>query len=582
MHIMFRMRSKSFKDNLNYSYVLIILMVIVLAVVVSFAFFSHLYYSSNVNNISQITTLAMQNIKYEYNNIEQYAMAISNNELLQTVMTDTDFNNKQSVTENFLKLKNELDNASYIGVGNKVRIVFASEDNKYNYDNFQSENHFCKTYNVDKDSLEDIYIDYITEGGLKYLLYIRPAFADFASERIGNVAVFYNLEKNFSKFSDINLLNNGVFFLTNEDGEILFHHKKEYIFKNIKEESYGEKLLNGENTFKLKDGSRSYFCSVEIMPTTNWRAISVIPMDKFYKDISFYIAGLLLVCLAVVFIALNISKNYVKKITYPVNIICTAMKKTETVNIDDNKLFTEFTFMAERYNSMIYRIKRQMNEISEKEEEKRKADMRVLYEQINPHFLYNTLDSINWLAACGTDEYSEKITDMVSELAKMFRIGLSKGKEIISVADEIEHVKSYVSIQQQRYGNSFTTEYDIEKNIMSCRVIKIILQPIVENAIVHAFEDYESGGMIRVKAYSTDGKIVFTVEDNGCGGDVEYIRSLLNKTPENENSGYGLYNVQTRIKLYYGDEYGIDADKSECGGMKFTITIPKIESNDPD
>lgn len=574
---MFPMRSKSFKENLNYSYVLIILIMIVLTLLISVCFFWYLYYSSTMDSISQITGLAMQNIKYEYNNIEQYAMALSRNEVLQQVMTDTDFSDNQNVTENLIRLRKELDNADYIGSGNNVRIIFASENNKYSYSYFQSESYFCEVNNIDRLKLDDIYIGYVTENSEKYLVYVRPLFADFGSERIGNIAVFYNLEKNFIKFSDINVTNNGVFFVTNENGEILCHHNKDYILKNLKDESYGDKLLNGTKAFRFRDGSKSYFCSVEIMPTTNWRAISVVPTDKFYRDIFLYVAGILAACIIVLLVALNISKKYVRKITYPVNTLCDAMKKTEKVDIEDNNLFVEFEFMANRYNHMICRIRRQMNEIAEKEEEKRKADMRILYEQINPHFLYNTLDSINWLAACSTDEYSEKVTEMVSMLARMFRIGLSRGKEIISVADEIEHVKSYISIQQYRYSGSFDTKYEISDDVLYCRIIKILLQPLVENAIVHGFENYESGGLIIIKACIENNNIVFTVEDNGCGGDVEYVRSLLNKTPENEDSGYGLYNVQKRIRLYYGNDYGIEVYRSDSGGMKFKIIIPHTE-----
>ena len=251
------------------------------------------------------------------------------------------------------------------------------------------------------------------------------------------------------------------------------------------------------------------------------------------------------------------------------------------INVDDQELFAEFAFIAEQYNSMICRIRCQMNELSKKEIEKRKADMRVLYEQINPHFLYNTLDSINWLAVQSKDLYSKKVVEMVSMLAKMFRISLSKGQETISVAEEIEHVKSYISIQQIRYSDIFTTEYAIDPDILSYRIIKIILQPIVENAIVHGFCDYKGGGLIKISAYGEAEKIIFTVEDNGCGADAEVIKNNLNTPPENEKSGYGLYNIQRRIKLYYGDAYGIDAERSGSGGMKFKITMPKKKGERP-
>ena len=580
MHMMLINRQENFKEKLNRSYVMIILMIIILAILVSFASFFRLYYSENKNNIRQITELAVRNIKYEYNNIEQYVLSISTNRVLRDVMLNIDFGDNQGVKQSFQKLRDVLGDANYIGTGNKVKIIFASQENKYNYDEFQDENYFCAVNGIEKEKLDEPYLGYITEKHVKYLLYIQPVFTEFGSERIGNVAVFYDLERNFRKFSDINESTGGVFFVLNEEGEILCHHKKEYILSKIQEESFGEQLFCDKDTFILHDGSKNYFCAVEVMPITNWRAVSVIPMNTFYNNMLFYLASLIAACIAVVFIAFNMSKRFVGKIIYPVNKICNAMKKTDMIDESDDKLFAEFKFMAVQYNSMISRIKYQMNEISSKETEKRKADMRVLYEQINPHFLYNTLDSINWLVAQSNDKNSEKVLEMVSRLAKMFRIGLSKGKEMITVADEIEHVKSYIGIQQIRYSDSFTTEYDIDKDVLACRIIKIVLQPIVENAILHGFDDLESGGLIKISACSEDSMLIFTVEDNGRGADAECIKRIMEQTPANEKSGYGLYNIQKRIKLYYGDEYGIEVTRSGSGGMKFKIRMPKVKEGD--
>lgn len=573
-------RPESFKERLSRSYIIIILIMFVLAVLISLASFSRLYYRENINNLRQITTLAVQNIKYEYDDIKRYAFELSNNRTLCEIMADIDFDDMQNVTNSFLQLRRMLENTNYTG-SIKKRIIFASDDRDYNYGEFQSEDYFCAANEIDKARLDEPYLKYITENSSKYLLYVQPVFTEFGPERIGNVAIFYDLEKNFKKFSDINASNGGVFFVVDETGKILWHHKKEYILKNIKEESYGEQFFSGKNTFRLKDGSKNYFCVLETIPTTNWKAISIIPTSKFYNNMALYLIVLVTACLAIILLTLSISKRYVRKIIYPVNQICDAMEKTEMINVDDQELFAEFAFIAEQYNSMICRIRCQMNELSKKEIEKRKADMRVLYEQINPHFLYNTLDSINWLAVQSKDLYSKKVVEMVSMLAKMFRISLSKGQETISVAEEIEHVKSYISIQQIRYSDIFTTEYAIDPDILSYRIIKIILQPIVENAIVHGFCDYKGGGLIKISAYGEAEKIIFTVEDNGCGADAEVIKNNLNTPPENEKSGYGLYNIQRRIKLYYGDAYGIDAERSGSGGMKFKITMPKKKGERP-
>ena len=574
---MFGIRTpKGFKENLNFSYALIVILMILFMGTVSLGFMGNIFYNGSVNNIKQTCNLAMQSIKYEYAQLEQYALILSRTEWIQQIMTDAEINDKQSMYNKFTQMNKELSKLNYLGFGCMASVVLKTDNVDYEYGSFMTENVFAQKNNIDINELEDISIIY-SQDKKGEMLYIRPVIDDVTSNRIGNIVVHYDMEQKLSKFADINLPNDGVFFITKENGEIICHHNKEYLFSNIKDEPYGDKILNTNKAINIRDGLKAYFCAVEIMPTTNWRAVSVISMDEFYRNLILYMVCLSVVCFVVVWIVLHISKKYVKNITYPLDTLCAAMKKAELVNIDKNKLFTEFEFMSERYNEMIYRINQQMKKIAEKEQEKTQADMRVLYEQINPHFLYNTLDSISWLSACSTDdEYSKKAIEMVSMLANMFRIGLSKGKEIILVADEIEHVKNYLGIQKHRYSDMFETEFDIEDDVLDCRIIKIILQPIVENSILHGFDGRESGGKILIKAYSLENTIRFTIEDNGCGADTYYINELMNKTPEKEKSGYGLYNIQTRIKLYYGEEYGIKASCIEKGGMRFDITIPRI------
>ncbi len=573
---MLKRKSRSFAKSISSSYILIISVMIVLIVVISSAFFSRLYYKKHKSDIMQITELAIQNLKYEYNNIEKNVLLLSNSEDFQKLMSmlnTIDISQKQSIMHEIYKY---IEGKSlFIGNNSEIQIIF-NGTLPYQASRIRRSEVFCKENNIPIEKLnEDIYIS--RNGHDMY--YIRPIYLNYETgQYIGNIVLVYDLENNLRKFSDINVSSDGVFFVLDEDGTILSHPTKDFLFDNITEHEFGRKITENEGFFEVKDGSKKYFCAVGVVPTLNWRAVSVIPMDTFYSDIMFFVSGLFAVCVLFAFIVHYISKNHAKKISRPINAMCEAMRNAEEVNLNSENLFTEFEFMSQNYNGMIFRMKQQMQEIADKETEKRKAEMRILYEQINPHFLYNTLDSINWLAAGSSDKNKYKITEMVSELARMFRIGLSKGKEIITVKDEIEHVKSYLSIQKYRYDNTFDVEYDIDESILGYKIIKILLQPIVENSITHGFDKMADGGKIKIKAYGEENKLVFTVEDNGCGCDVDYVNSILNSPPQNENSGYGLYNVQTRIKIHYGEEYGIKAEKNDEGGMKFTLTAGIIEN----
>lgn len=569
-------KSKSFAKSIGYSYILIIFAMIVLVVIISSAFFFHMYYKKHKNDITQITELAVQNLKYEYNNIEKNVLLLSSSEVLQKRISEIANSSESEIYDIMVNISKEI-NEKRIFMGNSSEVKIICKDYlPYETSMLFNEKSFCEKYGISIENLNEE--TYIGRDGYR-MLYIRPIYIGYEpGTRIGNIAFFYNVESNLRKFSDINVSNDGVFFVLEEDGTIICHPAKEFLFDNITEQGYGKKIIENEGFFEVKSGHKKYFCYVAVIPTLNWRAVSVIPMDTFFRDILFFTCGIFAVCLMFAFIVQYISKKHAKKISYPVNAMCEAMRNAESVDLNGEEMFTEFEFMSQSYNGMIVRMKQQMQEISDKETEKRKAEMRILYEQINPHFLYNTLDSINWLAAGSKDQSGQKITEMVSGLARMFRIGLSKGREIITVKEEIEHVKSYVGIQKYRYDNTFDVEYDIDESVSDCRIIKILLQPLVENSIVHGFDGMTSGGIIKIKAYGKEKDMIFVIEDNGVGCDVDYVNSIISSPNGNESKGYGLYNVQQRIKLYYGEEYGIKAEKNAGGGMKFTMILGRQEN----
>ena len=203
--------------------------------------------------------------------------------------------------------------------------------------------------------------------------------------------------------------------------------------------------------------------------------------------------------------------------------------------------------------------------------------MDALQSQINPHFLYNTLDSITWMIEGGRDEDA---TYMITQLAKLLRISLSKGRTIIPVSDELRHAKSYMNIQKYRYKDSFTVTYDVPEEYENYCTVKLVIQPILENAIYYGMEGMvDDDGEIVVKAERKDNDLYISVTDNGMGMDQETLDSLL--TDENRvhkhGSGVGLLNVHNRIRLMFGDEYGLIIESEPDEGTCVTIHIPAIE-----
>ena len=244
----------------------------------------------------------------------------------------------------------------------------------------------------------------------------------------------------------------------------------------------------------------------------------------------------------------------------------------------------EVGILANSYNSMIAEIRQHIKALEEEKEhvkeiqkQKRKVELLALQAQINPHFLYNTLNMITWQAV---DMGAEDISIISNALGKYFRISLSKGREIITIREEIEHIKSYLEIQKIRYKTKLNYDINIPEDICSYYTIKLILQPLVENALYHGIKVKEENGEINIYANIYDEKIEIIVEDDGAGIDDDKIKILNLKLKQgivDSTSGYGIYNVNNRLRLYYGESYGLRLEKADNNGIKSIVTIPIVE-----
>lgn len=237
--------------------------------------------------------------------------------------------------------------------------------------------------------------------------------------------------------------------------------------------------------------------------------------------------------------------------------------------------------LADSYNKMLSQIRRHIQALEEEkrrvqevQRQKRKAELLALQSQINPHFLYNTLNMITWQAV---DLGAEDISVISAALGKYFRISLSRGKEIIPLGDEMEHVKSYLEIQKIRYKSKLSYSIELAEDLTAIPVIKLILQPLVENALYHGIKPRKSGGCIWVFARSSGQTLTLTVEDDGVGIEPEkldYLNAQLADGAVDGTSGYGIYNVNSRLQLYYGKEYGLRLESRENGGVRSVLTLP--------
>jgi len=331
----------------------------------------------------------------------------------------------------------------------------------------------------------------------------------------------------------------------------------------------------------------SWFVTYTTSQETGWKIIGVAPLAEIVAD-AFNIRRLIFisVALSILFIAI-LYFFMTNRLTRPIQILMRKMRQAAGGNLDAKvhpSGSDEIAALGSSFNTMIERIKELMERSIREQRLIQMAELRMLQAQINPHFLYNTLDSVIWMAEAGN---KEQVIQVIQALSKFFRISLSKGRELITIWEELEHVRSYLVIQQVRYRDILDYSIEVPKEMYSYLILKMTLQPIVENALYHGIKNKRGRGMIRISGQMQDGAMLITVTDNGAGmsreklealtrryqtaSDLELGEELIN---DRDQSGYGLYNVEQRIRLFYGDEYGITIMSEEGAGTSVTVRIP--------
>lgn len=307
---------------------------------------------------------------------------------------------------------------------------------------------------------------------------------------------------------------------------------------------------------------------------TGMRMIAFVDYEKFYQNINQIFKIMVVFSSFILLIAGGVSWVYFFSIMKPIDMIVLGMKQVEkndftVVVADDGK--DELNDLIQRFNKMVSKSNELIQQKIEMERKKKDAELRILEEQINPHFLYNTLDMINWIAY---EKKEDKICHIVKMLSDFYRIGLNLGERIYTVGEEIKHVAAYIEIQRERFQGKISYYFDIQEDIYQYRMVKLVLQPLVENAVVHGIMPKGTGGNIWISVYREEGDIVFNVRDDGVG--IVPQKLLKERT---DQGGYGIQNVDARIKMYFGNKYGVKLENVKDGGGAISVVkIPAIKA----
>jgi len=344
------------------------------------------------------------------------------------------------------------------------------------------------------------------------------------------------------------------------------------------------KLADSRGAFVDRSEDKPNFVVYTTSEATGWKVVGLVPLQEIMEEAN-EIRQLIIVSVSLsILFTITLYFFITRRLTYPVQVLKNKMRQAASGYLEAKVKPNgqdEIADLGYSFNIMLDKIKMLLEQSIKEQEHIQKAELRTLQAQINPHFLYNTLDSIVWTAEAGKNK---DVIQLVQALSRFFRISLNKGRDWITIEEELDHVRSYLVIQQMRYRDILHYEIHVEPDLSSLPILKMLLQPIVENALYHGVKNKRGKGLIEIIGkIDSAGHMCLQVIDNGIGmnhSKLEQLRDQLKKqlmpdeTGDEVSGGFGLHNVHERIRLYYGEHYGVQVDSTDQIGTTITIRIP--------
>lgn len=401
-----------------------------------------------------------------------------------------------------------------------------------------------------------------------WVISISREVKDAQGENIGVLLIDIEYKVIEDYLSNLDLGHTGFSFIINDDSEVVYHTDPSYFGNSAKSKAL-QNIVTNKDVYDSKENTLTHIYHLK---NADWTLVGISSQDgllaiKRQLFEIFFLVGIILLVIATSSVVVLAGR-----ITAPFQKLEKAMQDIEyglkEVKIDENGCY-EAQSLSNHFNVMVHKIEKLMEEVTEKEKHLRFSEISTLHSQINPHFLYNTLDTIVWMAEFND---SEKVIEITKALAQFFRLSLSGGNELTTVENELDHVRQYLFIQKERYGDKLEYSIECDDSLLKVQMPKILLQPIVENALYHGIRGLNQQGHIEISAQGKGRDFTLTIKDNGEGFDLKRLDEEVSDKIA-KLGGVGIKNVDQRVKLYYGKDYGITIDSSIGNGTTVVIKL---------
>ena len=582
-----RKHKNSLMNQINLSFLLIVAIAVVSFMLVSINRSSRTIEDISVNYTRQLIHMVNENINSYIENMDNISQIVTKNSDVRNYLSDSSIESgyAQKVEEQFLTLKETRKDIYNIGIlGKNESYLINTRYTEVNPNVFWGQLAWYRAASRGDEVITSSHVQNLVYDEYPWVVTLGKSITNPVDGKI--IGVFF-IDLNYRSISDlaedVDLGQKGYVYIVDDGGNIVYHPKQQLIYSGLWSEEINA-VLESENGSDDGNDWNTWESNGKLYSTTKsdltgWTVVGVTDMAEMLAQRRELVNLYYLIAVCLIGFAMMLAIVLTDRITLPLRNLQRSMQVVKDgqfqVDIIENSEYeqneqNEIGDLINSFRIMVKEIEELIARNTKEQEEKRKNELNALQAQIKPHFLYNTLDSIIWMAEGGN---TKDTVLMTSALAKLFRKSISNNKELVTLAEEMEYTKSYLTIQKMRYHGQLQYTIDVDPAIADIEIIKLIVQPLVENAIYHGIKYKKGIGTIEIKAEYKNKGILIQIRDDGAGMTQEKLKHILDEQTDKEES-VGVLNVHRRIRLYYGQDYGLSFESEIDIGTTAYIYLP--------